>query len=283
MNYRHAYHAGNFADVLKHVALTAVLLHLKKKDTPFAVIDTHAGRGLYDLKSVEAAKTGEAEAGIRRILKDDAPPGLLALYIDIVRGFGGNSYPGSPLIAAKLLRPRDRLMAVEMHEEEYRVLAAELSAADQARVIWGDGYEELERLVPPRERRGVVLIDPPYEEPDEFATATRALVAAHRRFATGIFLFWYPAKERPAVAAAAGELITAGVKSLLRVELDTGAPPEPVPQHGGTRLTATGLLVVNAPWGFSGQMKTVLSYLVRRLEQGPGARFMLERLAGEER
>jgi 23S rRNA (adenine2030-N6)-methyltransferase len=282
MNYRHAYHAGNFADVLKHAALTAVLLHLAKKEKPFAVIDTHAGRGLYDLKSAEALKTKEAEAGVRRILEDDAAPGVLAPYLDIVRGFP-SSYPGSPLIAAKLLRRQDRLVAIEKHEEEYRALATQFAATAQAAVVLGDGYEELKKLMPPKERRGAILIDPPYEEPDEFATATRAVIAAEKRFATGIFLFWYPAKERPEVAAAAGELITAGVKSLLRIELDVGEPPNTVSEPGGTRLTATGLLVVNAPWGFSGQMNTILPYLVRRLQQGPGARMVLERLAGEER
>jgi 23S rRNA (adenine2030-N6)-methyltransferase len=283
MNYRHAYHAGNFADVLKHAVLTAVLLHLRKKDKPFAVIDTHAGRGLYDLKSGGALKTAEAETGIRRILGDDSPPGVLGPYLDIVRGFGPNFYPGSPLIAANLLRPQDRLVAIEKLEEEYRALATNLAATPQARVVLGDGYEELKQLMPPKERRGAILVDPPYEEPGEFATATRALIAAHRRFPTGIFLFWYPAKEQPAVGASAGELVTAGVKSLLRVELDVGAPPNPVSDHGGTRLTATGLLVVNAPWGFSAQVNTVLPYLARRLQQGPGVRFTLERLAGEDR
>ena len=282
MNYRHAYHAGNFADVLKHGALTAVLLHLKRKDKPFAVVDTHSGRGLYDLKGTEARKTGEAEAGVARLLADARVPGALAPYLDIVRDFGPHRYPGSPLIVARLLRPQDRLVAIEKQEEEYRALSTALADVGNARAILGDGYRELDKLMPPKERRGAILIDPPYEEPGEFETATRVLIAAHKRFATGIFLFWYPMKERPEVTAAAGELITAGVKSLLKLELDVRAPPDAVSPHGGTRLTATGLLVVNAPYGFKDEMNRVLPFLAQELAQGPGAKFGLERLAGED-
>ena len=281
MNYRHAYHAGNFADVLKHAALTAVVLHLKKKDKPFAVIDTHAGRGLYDLSGEEALKTGEAAAGVGRLIAEAHPPGVLAAYLDVARGFGSSVYPGSPLIAAKLSRPKDRLVAVEKQEDEFRALERELAPIKHARAIQGDGYGELSKLMPPAERRAAILIDPPYEEPDEFEIAIRALIAAHRRFATGIFLFWYPAKEEAQVAAATGELLTAGVKSLLRVELDVGTPPDPVSPHGGVRLTATGLLVVNPPYGFSGEMNAILPYLARTLAMGDDARFALERLRGE--
>ncbi|HYM18785.1 MAG TPA: 23S rRNA (adenine(2030)-N(6))-methyltransferase RlmJ [Micropepsaceae bacterium] len=281
MNYRHAYHAGNFADVLKHSAFVAVLLHLKKKDKPFAVIDTHAGRGLYDLSGEEAVLTGEAAAGVARLIDEARPPGVLAVYLDVVRSFAPH-YPGSPLIAARLLRQRDRLIAIEKQEDEFRALERELAPIKQTRAIKGDGYEELKKLMPPAERRAMILIDPPYEEPDEFKAAIGATIAAHRRFATGIFLLWYPAKERPQVAASSGELLTSGVKSLLKLELDVGVPPDPVSPHGGVRLTATGLLVVNPPYGFSGEMNAILPYLTRTLAQGKGARFVLERLKGEE-
>ena len=164
MNYRHAFHAGNFADVLKHAALVAVLLHLRKKETPFAVIDTHGGRGLYDIASAQAARTGEAQDGILRLLDEKDLPGVLAPYCDIVRNFGTGAYPGSPLIAAKLLRLQDRLVAIEKHPEEFAALAASLKGAAKARAVEGDGYRELKRLMPPPERRGVVLIDPPFED-----------------------------------------------------------------------------------------------------------------------
>src|ERR1700730_13749860 len=194
MNYRHAYHAGNFADVLKHAALVSVILHLRKKDSPFAVIDTHGGRGLYDLGGAEARKTAEAADGILRLLQRGSLPGVLAPYCDLVRGFGEGVYPGSPLIAAKLLRPKDRLVAIEKHPEEHASLASALAGDQRARIVLGDFHRELPRLLPPPERRGLLLIDPPYESEGEFSDATRTAVAAYQRFANGIILFWYPAK-----------------------------------------------------------------------------------------
>jgi 23S rRNA (adenine2030-N6)-methyltransferase len=229
------------------------------------VIDTHGGRGLYDIGGEEAQKTGEAETGIVRLLAQDRLPGVLEPYGDLVRGLGANLYPGSPLIAAKLLRSQDRLVAIEKHPEDHAALASALSGNARARIIRGDYRRELNRLLPPAERRGLVLIDPPYEAPDEFAEATRALIAAQERFATGIFLFWYPAKERPLVDASAGELLNAGIGALLKIELDIGAL-EP-----GTRLSATGLLVVNPPYGFADEMRSILPFLARILGQGPGA------------
>src|SRR6185312_17179965 len=165
MNYRHAYHAGNFADVVKHIALTGVLLHLRKKETPFAVIDSHAGRGLYDLSGTEAKRTGEAASGIEKLrgLKGE---GALGRYLEIA----GESdlYPGSPVIAAKLLRPQDRLVAIEKHPQEFASLRQALAPWRKARAVEGDGAAKLPALLPPAERRGLVLIDPPFEAADEF-------------------------------------------------------------------------------------------------------------------
>lgn len=271
MNYRHAYHAGNFADVVKHAALVSVLLHLKKKDKPFAVIDTHAGRGIYDTASTEAQKTGEAADGIGRLLAQTSVPGVLKPYLDVVRSFGEVHYPGSPLIAARLLRSSDRLVAVEFHPDECGVLKKQLAGVRQARVLHGDGYRELPRLLPPPERRAVVLVDPPYEREDEFAVAARAVIAAHRRFATGIYLLWYPAKLLPLVSATAGELLNAGIQAALRLEIDVGAKPEPPGQGRGPPMTATGLLVVNPPFGFKDEMVRILPFLGSLLAQGPGA------------
>jgi len=275
MNYRHAYHAGNFADVLKHASLVAVLLHLRKKETPFAVIDCHGGRGLYDLSAQEATKTGEAAAGIGRLLQRDSVPGVLKPYLDLVRGFGPSTYPGSPLIAAKLLRHKDRLVAIEKHPEEYAALAHVLGKERRVRLIQGDYAKELLKLVPPPERRGVILIDPPYEVEDEFAQATRLLIAAHRRFANGIFLFWYPAKKAPSVDASAGELLNAGIKSLLAIELDVGRPP----QADENRLSATGLLIANPPFGFADAMGETIPFLTDHLAQGGQASGRVEVLA----
>ncbi len=276
MNYRHAYHAGNFADVLKHAALTALLLHLRKKDSPFAVIDTHAGRGIYDLASAEATKTREAEEGILKLPEPEALPGVLRSYAELVNAFRPH-YPGSPLIAAKLLRSRDRLVAIEKHDEEYAVLKAALKSERGARAILGEGYRELAKLVPPPERRGLILIDPPYEEDDEFAAATDALIAAHRRFATGIFLLWYPVKERRAIEAAIGEVLNAGIRRLLRIEFDIGSGPDE-----DERLSAAGLLCINPPFGFAAEMETAGAFLAHRLGRSPAARVRVEIPPGGE-
>jgi 23S rRNA (adenine2030-N6)-methyltransferase len=279
MNYRHAYHAGNFADVIKHAALVLVILHLKKKNKPFAVIDTHAGRGIYDIGSTEARKTGEAADGIGRLLAQSSVPGILSAYLDIVRSFGEGRYPGSPLIAARMLRGSDRLLAIEFHAGEYDVLKGQLTDIHHARALHADGYHELPRLLPPPERRAVVLIDPPYEREDEFARGAEAVVAAHRRFATGIYLLWYPAKMLPLVSATCGELLNAGIRSALRVDIDVGAKSEPTGEGTGPAMTATGLLVVNPPFGFRDEMAEILPFLSSVLAQGPGTSHRIVTLA----
>lgn len=279
MNYRHSFHAGNFADVLKHAALVAIVEHLKKKEKPFAVIDTHAGRGIYEIAGAEAQKTGEAAEGIGRLLPFRSEPGILDTYLSIVRGFGGERYPGSPIIAARMLRPPDRLIAVESEAAEYEALARELTEVRNARAILGDGYHELLQLLPPPERRAAVLVDPPYEREDEFARAAEVLVAAHRRFATGIYLLWYPAKLLPLVSATAAELLNAGIRSLVRVELDVGATPAPPRLDKGPPMTATGILVINPPFGFTAEMQAILPFLAELLAQGPGASPRVEILA----
>jgi 23S rRNA (adenine2030-N6)-methyltransferase len=272
LNYRHAYHAGNFADVMKHIALVDAIARLKKKDKPFHVIDSHAGRGLYDLSGAQAVKTGEAESGIARLA--DMP--ALGAYLGAVRGFGPTRYPGSPLIAAKLLRPSDQLVAIEKHPEDYAALKAALAPFANAKAINGDGYERLVALLPPLERRGLVLIDPPYEAEDEFEQVARAFAAAYRRFATGVYLIWLPLKRRNDADALAGEIRSAGVANLLLLTLDIGraadAPPE--------RLSASGLLVVNPPFGFANEMREALAVLAKQLAQGVRATARVEWLAG---
>jgi len=265
MNYRHGYHAGNFADVMKHAALVAVLLHLRKKDAPFAVIDTHGGRGLYDLKGEQAQKTGEAASGIWRLRDLASPPTSLAAYLEIVGQ--GDKYPGSPLIAARLLRPQDRLVAIEKHPEEAALLKEVLAPWRKASVENADGYARLPRLLPPAERRGVILIDPPFEATDEFQQLASVLCGAHRRFATGIYLIWYPIKSQSAADAFVGEAMTTGAPALT-LEIAVDAPEG--------KLSRSGLLVLNPPYGFEAEMEVVLG----RLEPALGARAALERRAG---
>jgi 23S rRNA (adenine2030-N6)-methyltransferase len=251
MNYRHGYHAGNFADVVKHIALIAILTHLKKKDAPFAVIDTHAGRGAYDLAGEQARKTGEAGNGIGLLKNLAAPlPDALATYLDIAGQ--GETYPGSPLISARLMRPADRLVAIEKHPEEAELLKTVLAPWRKAQVEAADGYLRLPKLLPPAERRGLVLIDPPFEAENEFEQLAAAVRAAWRRFATGIYLIWYPIKSQSAAEAFVGEALITGARALT-VEIGIAAPEG--------RLARAGLLVLNPPYGFEAEMAAVLARL----------------------
>jgi len=274
MNYRHAYHAGNFADVMKHTALVAVLLHLRKKEAPFAVIDTHAGRGFYDLSGTEAQKTGEAGQGIERLGSAASGHEPLATYLDIARSFGTNRYPGSPLIAARLLRPQDRLAAIEKHPEEAGALTEALKPFRKARTIAGDGYTQLIKLLPPQERRGVILIDPPFEAPNEFEQIGQTFGQAIKRFATGIYLLWFPIKTRSDAESLSGELLAQGATKLLRIQLAVSAKEE-------GRLAETGLLIVNPPYGFDEQMRQTLGAIAMPLGGISPARWSVDWLAGE--
>jgi 23S rRNA (adenine2030-N6)-methyltransferase len=259
MNYRHGYHAGNFADVVKHVALIQILQYLKKKDTAFAVIDSHAGRGTYDLTGTEAGKTGEAQNGVGRLggLPDDLPEAL-ATYLALVKE-GGNVYPGSPLIAAKLLRPQDRLTAIEKHPEEFAALTAVLAPFRNTAAENDDGYRRVVKLLPPSSRRGLVLIDPPFEASDEFETLGRAVREGYRKFATGIYLIWYPIKSQSDADAFTGEVLAGGVTKAVQIEV--AIMPD------GEKLSRAGLLVINPPYGFDTAVRTIAAILSPRLGQ----------------
>ncbi len=211
MNYRHAFHAGNFADVVKHIVLTRVLSYLHEKPAAFRVVDTHAGAGRYDLTGDEAQRSGEWRHGIARLLAarlDAAPAALIKPYLDIVRSFNAapegaaelSAYPGSPLIARALLRPQDRMTACELEPAAHRQLVAALRRDRQARVVKIDGWMALPAYVPPQERRGVVLVDPPFEQADEFERLAAGFEAAYAKWPTGIFILWYPLKDARAAA-----------------------------------------------------------------------------------
>jgi 23S rRNA (adenine2030-N6)-methyltransferase len=254
MNYRHAFHAGNFADVIKHVALVSILLHLRRKQKGFCVIDTHAGSGVYDLAGAEAVRTGEAAEGIGRIIAiDNAPlqPEALKTYLRCVKGEGEAHYPGSARIAAGLLRPQDRLVAIEKHPAAVKALRTSLAQFPNARAVEANGYEQLPALVPPHERRGVILIDPPYEADDEFARVADILLRAYQRFATGIYVAWYPIKSRAAVDALYGEVSTNGITAVTRLEIEIRR----LPDAGRERLLSAGLLIINPPFGFDEEMR----------------------------
>lgn len=283
MNYRHIYHAGNFADVLKHAVLALVIEHLKLKPAPFRVIDTHAGTGLYDLASAEAQKTGEWQDGIGRILAAGLPDeiaAILAPYLEIVRAENDGAstverYPGSPRVARRLMRPDDRLVVNEAHPEDAARLAALFAKDRQTKVQNLDGWTALKALLPPKERRGLVLIDPPFEEPGEFERLLEGLVAAHRRFATGTVILWYPIKDRRAVDRFARDAAALGIPKMLSAELDIDTPGEEGP------LVATGLLILNPPFTLEAKLKVLLPYLATRLARGRGAGSRIAWLAGE--
>jgi 23S rRNA (adenine2030-N6)-methyltransferase len=271
MNYRHAFHAGNFADVVKHLALISIIEHLKRKEASFAVIDTHAGRGVYDLAGDEAKRSGEATNGIERLRNLTEGPATLQVYLDLVRHAGENRYPGSPLIAATLTRPQDRLVAIEKHPEDAAALRATLAPFRKARVIETDGYARLPALLPPPERRGLILIDPSYEAPDEFVRAAQAVADITRRFATGIVLIWFPIKSQAAANAFCGEVLQTGVQKLLRVDIEAGAVAE--------RMAAAGLLIANPPFGFDTDMRAALEAVAPRLGHDGPAQTRLDWLA----
>jgi 23S rRNA (adenine2030-N6)-methyltransferase len=280
MNYRHAFHAGNFADVLKHAVLARILLHLCDKPQAFRVIDTHAGTGLYDLAGAEASRTGEWRDGIGRInavTLTTAAQVLLKPYLDAVAALNPDGtlrrYPGSPLVALSLMRPQDRLIACELEPGAAAALAHNLRADKRAKSIAIDGFLALNAYVPPTERRGVVVIDPPFEERDEFARLARGLEAAHRKWATGVYLAWYPRKDPEGAAAFATRLKRHGLEKVLRVEIELGGDPE--------RLVGAGLLIVNPPWRLEDELGVLLPELAKALAKDSRPRVRLDRLTSE--
>ena len=280
MNYRHVYHAGNFADVVKHAVLALCIEHLKQKPAPFRVIDTHAGIGRYDLAGVEAGKTLEFADGIGRIAGVDAAPipaaaaEALAPYLAVLRevnaGEGLSVYPGSPEIAARLARAGDRLVFNELHPADHATLAAAYQGDRRVKVLDLDAWTAVKALLPPPERRGLVLIDPPFEAKDEFEKLAEALGEAVRRFATGTFLLWHPVKDPATVDAFHRAIAPLALEKTLRAELMARAPTDPA------KLNGCGVFLVNPPWTLEGRLAALLPFLAERLARGPGAGFRLE-------
>jgi 23S rRNA (adenine2030-N6)-methyltransferase len=284
MNYRHAYNAGNFADVVKHIVLARLVEYLKQKEKAFRVIDTHAGIGLYDLSSQEAQKTGEWKGGIGKLLDAEADLDakaalLVAPYLAAVRavGKGGalNKYPGSPLIARHLLRKQDRLSAVELHPKDAARLRTQFDGDFQTRVMELDGWLALGAHLPPKEKRGLVLVDPPFEEGGEFDRLADGLAKACKRWPGGIYALWYPIKDRAAVGAFRRQLAKSGIAKILDVTFEI-APASQVPS-----LHGSGMIVVNPPFTLESELRTVLPVLHKLLVVEPEAHWGLEWLAGE--
>jgi 23S rRNA (adenine2030-N6)-methyltransferase len=276
MNYRHAYHAGNHADVLKHAVLTRVIEHMKKKDKPFRVIDAHAGVGLYDLAGIEAGKTGEWEGGIGKL---DHPftediEALLAPYRQVIAALnpdgGLRYYPGSPELALRLMREDDRLVANELHPQDAVALERHFIRDPRADVTSMDAETCLKARLPPPERRGVILIDPPYEVRNEAERTVRMLAQGLRRFAQGVYLVWYPVKAdgtaETIIAAVQGMGVAGTLNVALRVREAFGA--------GG--LAGSGLVIVNAPWKLDEELRVLVPALAARLGLGDWGRATVE-------
>jgi 23S rRNA (adenine2030-N6)-methyltransferase len=277
MNYRHAYHAGNFADVVKHALLALAIDYLQKKETPVRIIDTHAGRGRYQLHSTEASKTQEWRAGIGRLLGPDAKPlppelaPLLRVYLDAVRRHNRPGelavYPGSPAIALSLLRRQDTLLANEAHPEELKHLRAGLPrrGPGSVKLLGLDGWVALRAVLPPPERRGIILIDPPFEADGELDRLAEGLVHGVQRFATGVFLAWYPIKDVKTTARLTKAVAAQVPAKLLSLEVLIRQP-----RHQDL-LNGCGLLIANPPFSFESVLTRAGPALARLLAVGPGA------------
>ncbi len=278
MNYRHAFHAGNFADVMKHSVLALVIAHLQRKPAPYVTIDTHAGIGAYDLHGESAERTGEWRDGIGRVLAQPHPPAALAGYLEAVRAMNPDGglrwYPGSPALAVALARPQDRLALVELHPEDNALLRDSFGGDRRIGIHHMDGYEALRALLPPPERRGVVLVDPPYEVKDEMLRLKKGLTQACRRWPTGTYLVWYPIKARSAIDRFHAELTMLGLPPTLAAEIITRSGDDP------QTLNGCGLVILNPPWQLDAVLADMLPWLAAVLapEEG-GAR--VDWLVGE--
>lgn len=283
MNYRHGYHSGNFADVIKHVIVARIVEYLKRKDKAFRVIDTHAGCGLYDLGSAEAQKTGEWKAGIGRLTEAKLTAEtahLLEPYLSVVRKLnpdgGLTFYPGSPFVIRSLLRKQDRLTAVELHPQDVEALKSLFAGDHQVRVMHLDGWLLPGSQLPPKEKRGLVLVDPPFEKPGDFDRLIDALEKGHKRWTGGIYALWYPLKHMNEADRFTQRLKDTGIPRILDVRMfvDGREGPEP-------RFRGTGMALVNAPHVLAGELSELLPELTRILAPEGRGSFELTAIAGE--
>lgn len=268
MNYRHVYHAGSATDVVKHIILTALVTSLTRKGTPFCYVDTHAGIGYYDLFSEFANKTKEYTQGIERIIAADNPPPLIKCYLDCVHRINNKLtqskfaslryYPGSPMVARHFIQAQDRMVMCELHRDDYESLREAFAGDKQVAVHHMDGFLSLKAFLPPPERRGLILIDPPYEDPDEFTHIVQSLPVALKRFETGIYAIWYPIKERAHVLRFYRTLKEKINKPTLVVELTTY--PD-LPNH----LNGCGMVIINPPWQIEITLNETLPWLWKAL------------------
>ncbi len=280
LSYRHIYHAGNFADVFKHVVLLQILRALLRKETPFFVLDTHAGIGRYELALAEAQKNREFDGGVARLLECADPPAAVAEYLEQVyaqnpRGQDLACYPGSPCLIRALLRPQDRLVLSELHPADYVALKRVFAGDKQVAVHQQDAYQGLKAFLPPAERRGLVLIDPPYERKDEYERVAENVAAAYKRWPAGIYMVWYPILSRSLVTRFHQAVMATGIRKILCTELCIDADTD------RTAFVGSGLLIVNPPWQLQEELAAQLPWLWRCLAPAGQGRQTVEWLVPE--
>ncbi|HEK1031047.1 TPA: 23S rRNA (adenine(2030)-N(6))-methyltransferase RlmJ [Proteus mirabilis] len=263
LSYRHSFHAGNHADVLKHIVQTLIIESLKEKEKPFLYLDTHAGAGRYQLTNAHATRTGEYLEGIARLWQQEEVPELILPYLEAVGSLNTfdelRYYPGSPLLAAKLLREQDLLMLTELHPTDFPLLRTEFSRDKRVRVCREDGFGQLKSKLPPASRRGFALIDPPYELKQDYSAVVKGIVEGYKRFATGTYAIWYPVVHRQQIKRMLKELEATGIRKILQIELAVK------PDSDQLGMTASGMIVINPPWKLASQMASILPWLHKTL------------------
>jgi 23S rRNA (adenine2030-N6)-methyltransferase len=279
LGYRHSFHAGNFADVLKHIVLIEILEYLKKKDKPFCCIDTHAGPGTYQLNGEYAQKNREFENGIGKLWQRDDLPDRVASYVNLIKRFNSSElltcYPGSPAIAKQLLRSKDRLFLYELHSTEIELLRTTGNKNRRIKVFHADGLKHAMGLLPPNEHRGLTLIDPSYEIKSDYSLVVETLVNMYKRFATGTYALWYPVVERSRNHKLEKAIHSSGIKNVQLFELGVRSDTD---QLG---MTASGMIVINPPWTLAATMQQILPWLADVLGDDGAGFYRIQTLFGE--
>ncbi|MEB5517196.1 23S rRNA (adenine(2030)-N(6))-methyltransferase RlmJ [Vibrio cholerae] len=268
LSYRHSFHAGNHADVLKHIVQSLILNSLQQKEKPFVYHDTHSGVGRYDLTHEWSEKTGEYKQGIARVWQQDNIPAELDSYLDAIRQLNQGEtlryYPGSPRVARAHLREQDRMVLTELHPSDYPLLEQEFHRDRQVSIYKEDGFARLKASLPPQERRGLVLIDPPYELAKEYRDVVRAIAQSYKRWATGIYAIWYPVVNRCDIDGMLEGLQGLEIRKILQIELGVA------PDTNERGMTASGMIVINPPWTLESQMQTILPFLKQAIAPATG-------------
>lgn len=279
LSYRHSFHAGNFADVLKHTVQTLIIQALKQKPKPFVYFDTHAGAGRYDLTTEMGQKKAEYKDGIEKTWQQDDIPELLLPYINIIKQLNPDgkltSYPGSPLIADSLMHRNNRLELSELHPSDFMWLKQEFKDVNNVNIKQCDGYKHLISKLPPIQRRGLILIDPPYELETEYDDLIKSIKQAHRLFSTGIYAVWYPMVSRHHVKQFCDKFKNSGIKDILKIEMCVKPDSE---EYG---MTGTGMIIINPPWKLAKQMQEVMPWLLENLKQENQSGYTIETLVSE--